>query len=86
LVSEKTIEYAEPNPNEALHVRAPGLDYFDRYAPHFSKIEKYASDALPEKYQLFIYENRSEWPTDKCQLRPAMEGERHIDIVPICYA
>jgi ubiquinone/menaquinone biosynthesis C-methylase UbiE len=85
LVAESTIEYPEPNPHETYHVRAPGVDYFDRYTLYFSRIEKYTSDSLPEKYQLFIYEDRSRWPTVQCPLRPAMEGDRHIDIVPVCY-
>jgi SAM-dependent methyltransferase len=85
LVAEKTIEYPEPNPLEEYHVRAPGFDYFERFTPHFSKVDKYASDSLPKKYQLFIYEDRSRWPTVECPLRQAMQGERHIDIVPVCY-
>jgi len=31
LVAEKTVDYPEPNPHEAYHVRAPGNDYYDRY-------------------------------------------------------
>jgi len=85
LVCEKTIEYPEPNPNEAYHVRAPGIDYFDRYKPYFSRIEKIGSDSFPDKYQLFVYEDRSIWPTNECPLRPSMPGEKHIDIVPVCY-
>lgn len=86
LVAEKTIEYPEPNPYEAFHVRAPGVDYFDRYERHFSRVERFSSDSLPEKYQLFIFEDRTQWPTKKCPLRPSMQGEKHIDIVPVCYA
>jgi ubiquinone/menaquinone biosynthesis C-methylase UbiE len=86
LVAEKTIEYPEPNPHEAYHVRAPGLDYFDRYDCHFSRVERFSSDSLPDKYQLFVFEDRSQWPTNECPLRPAMQGEKHIDIVPVCYA
>jgi SAM-dependent methyltransferase len=86
LVSKSTVEYSEPNPHESYHVRAPGFDYFDRYTPYFSRVEQYTSDSLPERYQLFSYEDRSRWPTEECPLRPAMEGERHIDIVPVCYA
>jgi SAM-dependent methyltransferase len=85
LVSKKTVEYAEPNPHESCHVRAPGFDYFDKYLPYFSKVKLYSSDELPEKYQLFIYEDRSKWPTAESPLRLAMEGEKHIDIVPVCY-
>jgi SAM-dependent methyltransferase len=85
IVSERTIEYPEPNPNEAYHVRAPGFDYFERYERHFSRVDRVSSDSLPEKYQLFVLEDRSQWPTKECPLRPSMPGRRHIDIVPICY-
>lgn len=85
VVAEKTIEYPEPNPSESHHVRAPGLDYFDRFEPFFSKIEQYSSESLPEKYQPYIFEDRSKWPTAECPLRPAQKGERHGDIVPVCY-
>lgn len=86
VISESTIEYPEPNPYESDHVRAPGFDYFERYTLHFARVAKYASDALPDRYQLFVYEDRSRWPTAECPLRPAMRGEKHIDIVPVCYA
>lgn len=85
LVSKVTIEYPEPNPYEAYHVRAPGYDYFERFGQHFFKVEQITSESFPEKYQLFIYEDRSQWPTQECPLRPPMEGRRHLDIVPICY-
>lgn len=85
IVAETTVEYPEPNPHETYHVRAPGTDYFERYERHFSRVEKFASDSLPEKYQLFIFEDRRHWPTKECPLRPAMQGERHVDIVPVCY-
>lgn len=86
LVADKTIEYGGPNPYESGHIRACGMDYFERYERAFRRVERIASDAFPEKYQLFIYEDRTVWPNDKCPLRPAMPGERHIDIVPVCYA
>jgi SAM-dependent methyltransferase len=86
LVAETTIEYPEPNPYEEYHVRAPGLDYFDRYEPYFSKVEQISSDSLPRKHQLYVYEDRSHWPTKECPLRPTMYGEKYLDIVPICYA
>jgi ubiquinone/menaquinone biosynthesis C-methylase UbiE len=85
LVCEKTIEYAEPNPYESYRVRAPGIDYFERYEGYFGKVDRISSDSLPYKYQLFIYEDRSLWPNKECPLRPAMTGEKHIDIVPVCY-
>jgi SAM-dependent methyltransferase len=85
VVSKKTIEYQEANPHEAYHMRAPGFDYFDKYRPYFDRVQTRTSAELPEKYQLYIYEDRSVWPTPACPLRPAMLGDRHIDFVPICY-
>ncbi|VEP13228.1 Methyltransferase type 11 [Hyella patelloides LEGE 07179] len=86
LVAETTIEYPEPNPYEEYHVRAPGLDYFDRYELYFNKVERISSDLLPQKHQLYVYEDRSQWPTKECPLRPAMYQEKYLDIVPVCYA
>lgn len=85
LVAEQTIEYPVPNPHEYYHVRAPGVDYFDRYKKRFSRVELFRSDSLPYKHQLFVFEDRSQWPTVTCPLRPSMQGEKHIDIVPVCY-
>lgn len=86
IVGVVTTEYPEPNPYEAYHVRAPGLDYYDRYSNYFNHVEKYYSSDFSEKYQPFIYEDRSMWPTEKCPLRQPMVGERHLDVVPVCYA
>ena len=85
LVTEKTVEYPEPNPYETYHVRAPGYDYFDRYEKYFSRVDKFSSDSLPPEFQLYIYEDRSQWPTKECPLRMAMTGEKHVDIVPVCH-
>lgn len=85
VVANKTVEYAEPNQHEAYHVRAPGMDYFDRYESYFSKVERFTSDSLPAKYQVFVFEDRTRWPSQECPLRPSMPGERHIDVVPVCY-
>ena len=86
IVCTNTIEYADANPYEAGHIRAPGLDYFDRYMEYFRKVEVQGSESFPERHQLFIYEDRSKWPSRECPLRPPMEGWRHPDFVPICYA
>jgi SAM-dependent methyltransferase len=85
IVSEKTIEYPEANPFEAGHMRAPGPDYFEKYKEHFGRVEIYGSDSFPRKYQVYVYEDRTKWPTVECPLRAPMEGERHIDLVPVCY-
>jgi hypothetical protein len=85
IVCARTIEYPEANPLEAGHMRAPGLDYFERYKEYFGRVDIHASERYPEKYQVFIYEDRNLWPTKECPLRPPMEGKKHSDFVPICY-
>lgn len=86
ITSKKTIEYSEPNPYEAYHVRAPGLDYFERYLEYFKDLEEFSSKEFPEKYQLYVYEDRSQLPNSKMPLREAMSGEKHIEFVPVCFA
>jgi SAM-dependent methyltransferase len=85
IVAEQTVEYAAPNPHESEHVRAPGYDYFDRYRAHFSRVECFDSSQAPEYYQTYVYEDRTGWPNELSPLRPPMSGERHSDVVPICY-
>ncbi|MCB1706410.1 MAG: class I SAM-dependent methyltransferase [Halioglobus sp.] len=85
IVAETTVEYGEANPYEFGHVRAPGFDYYDRYNKHFRRMELFHSKDWDNKYQLYIYADRSYWPTDKSPLRPPMQGDRHADIVPVCY-
>ena len=62
-----------------------GLHRFDGY-----KVKVYKSDigdpsSLSNNTVRFIYEDRSHWPTSKMPLRPPMSGERHLDVVPVCY-
>lgn len=85
VVCEQTVEYPQANPYEAHHVRAPGLDYFERYENYFETVEVRTSDSWPERHQLFIYEDRSIWPTKACPWRPPMRGRKHADFVPICH-
>lgn len=87
IVCAETIEYPEANPFEAGgEVRASGLDYFERYRRCFARVEVHSSGSFAERYQLFIYEDRSAWPNKACPLRPPMQGNRHADFVPVCYA
>jgi len=81
----ETVEYAEPNPNETYHVRQPGYDYYDRYREFFPKVVKYSSHDFREDCQLYIHEDRTKWPTPELPNRRPMSGERHEDIVPVCY-
>lgn len=84
VVSPRTIEYGSANPFEFGHVRAIGLDYFDRYRKYFADVTVFDSTRYPEKYQLYTFERRDFYPTDKCPFRVPMDGERHSDYVPIC--
>ena len=88
VVCAETVEYPGPNPFENGHVRACGIDYFERYKEHFGRerVDIRASDSFPERYQLFTYENREWPPTRECPLRPPMKGCKHRDFVPLCYA
>jgi hypothetical protein len=86
LVADKTVEYSAPNPYESGHVRACGVDYFDRFEKVFARVDRVSSHQFPEKYQVFIYEDRSVWPNARCPNRPTALGEKHADIVPVCYA
>jgi SAM-dependent methyltransferase len=85
VIVDVTVEYPEPNPFEEMHVRAPGRDYFERYQEYFSRVEILTSSDFPDKYQLFVYEDRSSWPTRTAPLRTAMPGLKHRDFVPICH-
>lgn len=84
IVADKTIEYPEPGTREAGHVRAPGPDYFERYLRHFRSVETFDSADFPWEYQVFVYEDRTEWARSM-PWRSAAVGDRHVDIVPVCY-
>lgn len=84
IVAPRTVEYPHPIPTEHNHVRAPGWDYFDRYRPYFKDVLVRTSAEFDQKYQTWIYESRSRFPTARCPYRPPMTGERHLDAVPIC--
>ncbi|MBL8376633.1 MAG: methyltransferase domain-containing protein [Burkholderiales bacterium] len=85
IVASSTIEYPEPNLNESGgHVRAPGVDYYDRYRSHFSAIELHPSQDYPESSQPWVYEDRTRWPTPQMPLRRPMPGIRHPEVIPVC--
>jgi len=85
IVAEKTVEYPEPCPREHGHVRAPGLDYFERYRKFFGRMEIFTSADASDKCQPWIFEDRSHFPAPTAPYRPPMAGFRHIDAVPVCY-
>jgi len=86
IVAEKTVEYPEPNMLESGgHVRAPGVDYYDRFRQVFGRVDLHDSGSVPEEFQLYVYEDRTNWPTPEMPLRRAMPGIRHREIVPVCW-
>ncbi len=85
LVGEFTIEYDSPVRAEFGHVRAPGYDYFDRFSKYFSRVQTYSSSDFDERYQTFIYEDRSRYPTRSCPYRMPSKGARHLDVVPVAF-
>lgn len=80
-----TVEYPQPNPHETHHVRALGPDWFERLVPPFARLELHSSADFPARHQLYVYGDRSRYPTPQSPLRSPMPGERHADIVPVCY-
>jgi SAM-dependent methyltransferase len=85
IVQEKTVEYGGPNPYETDHVRAPGLDYFDKYKAVFSKVEVFSSEDFDPKFQLLKFEDRTVYPTKNSPMKRSMPGNWHLDYVPVCY-
>jgi SAM-dependent methyltransferase len=85
ILSARTIEYPYPVPTESHHVRAPGIDYFERYGSVFSHVTIKSSADFPEAFQLYSYEDRSRYPTKACPFRVAVLGERHLGYVSICW-
>ena len=85
IVAHSTVEYGAPNPFEVYHVRAPGLDYFDRLRTAFDRVQVFESASFDPKFQVWIYEDRSKMPTPRMPKRPRMIGSVHADYVPVCY-
>ena len=85
LVGEKTVEYGGPDSRDYGHVRAPGYDYFQRMKLFIPRVEEYASDEFPCRHQVFLYEDRSVWPNEMFPNRTPTPGEKHPDIVAVCF-
>jgi SAM-dependent methyltransferase len=85
IMCDSTVEYGRPMPNEFYHVRAPGLDYYDRYKPVFDRVEILTSNDFDPKYQIYVHEDRTVFPSALAPYRTGMEGGRHIDAVPVCH-
>ncbi len=84
ILSPHTIEYPGPNAHEFGHVRAPGLDYFERYRKVFGSVRVWSSRDFDPIHQLYTQEDRSRFPTRASPHRLPMLGECHPDYVPVC--
>jgi SAM-dependent methyltransferase len=84
ILGPTTVEYSTPNRFEHGHVRAPGLDIIDTYRKWFWHVDLQSSDSVPSKYQTHIYEDWTIYPTKRSPSRESVDGERHVDYVPIC--
>lgn len=85
VMGSRTVEYGAAIPGEEFHVRFTGTDYFDRYKEVFPRVSLFRSEDFPLEYQLYVYEDRTTWPRTKFPKRLPTGGERHSDIVPVCY-
>lgn len=85
IVAPRTVEYGFASPEEEHHVRAPGLDYFDRYRERFARVEVITSADVPGEIQPWIHEDRTGFPSPGAPMRPGMPGDRHADAVPLCW-
>jgi len=85
IYSGKTVEFSEPDPNEFGHVRAPGLDYFDRYERYFAKVDRFVSGSQPEKYQVFVYQDQRPLSKSDSSSPCSVQCEKLSDVVPVCY-
>lgn len=81
IFSETTVEYPESIGGQ---VRAPGHDYFDRCRSIFGSVRLYSSPDFDPQYQVWIHEDRSDWPPH-LSLRPSSPGKKHKEYVPVCF-
>lgn len=79
-----TVEYAGPCAAEFGHVRAPGVDYHDRYHEVFDSVVVHASADYPTRYQLYAYADRSGPPNPEIPYREPIAGPRLAEYVPVC--
>jgi SAM-dependent methyltransferase len=71
IVASSTIEYPAARSEEHGHVRAPGLDYYERYRDAGFQVDLVKSEELgPERFQLWLHDGA---------------GSCRQDIVPMCW-
>jgi SAM-dependent methyltransferase len=81
IVADMTVEYVTRNSREYGHVRAPGPDYYAKFAGLFQSIIEISSDQAPAVNQPFLYESRTCFPNRNAPERPGQSGTKHGDII-----
>lgn len=84
IVADSTVEYGECCPSEHGHVRAPGMDWYERAGNVFEKVDVITSMDAPLEYQTFIYEDRRRFPDVDAPHRPPQSALVHIDALCVC--
>jgi SAM-dependent methyltransferase len=84
MVCAETVEYPVPVESEAGHVRAPGPDYFERFAD-FGAVEVFRSRDFGDEPQVYVVEDRTRYPNRYAPYRTPTPGHRHEDMVPVCF-
>ena len=85
IICSKTVEYPAPVEAEEWHVRAPGPDYFERYESVFPRVQVWSSSDFDERYQTWVYEDRSIPTLNRPGELYVTFGARHVDLVPVCF-
>jgi SAM-dependent methyltransferase len=85
LLADETVEYPDVSVWEHNHVRAPGIDYFERYREVFDRVDVVTSEGVAQDSQPWLNENRIRFPNRFMPYRPAQAGTRHLDAIPICW-
>jgi SAM-dependent methyltransferase len=72
LVSQTTVEYGAPRPEEEGHVRAAGLDYYDRYRDCFTRVDIKGAQDYGDRFHLL----------PEIVNRPSLG----VQYIPVCHA
>ena len=84
IVAPQTVEYSQPVLAEAGHVRAPGLDYFDRLRHQFESLRIFKSQDFDPSHQLVDLTDRNMWGKGLAEFRPSANIRQSPDYVPVC--
>lgn len=80
LMGARTVDRACRDPVTRL-MHEPGLDYFARFEPHFSRVDVIRSDDVDARYQPFV-----RCPDESVPMPIRASAGVFVDAVPVCYA